>query len=92
MAKKHLHFQVVALKVVDKINRTRSGVMTLLTISVRQAARAAIATSQIVLTQTLPLCGATYHILSSRALNQLFTGVSFSNNLQLFASFSQVAI
>ena len=67
--------------------------VTLLTISIRQAAvaayrydawiwqaaRAAIVTSsfKILLTQTFPLCGATCYMLSSRTMNQLFNGVNF---------------
>ena len=45
--------------------------------SIRQAARAAFVTSsfKIFLTQTFPRCGATCHILPSRAMTQLFNGV-----------------
>ena len=69
-------------------------------VSIRQAARAAFATSsfKIFLTQTFPRCGATCYILPSRAMTQLFNDqcqfcVSLSGSLfnifQLFASFSQ---
>ena len=53
--------------------------IVLLTISIRQAARAAFVTSsfKIFLTQTFPRCGATCYILPSRAMTQLFNGVNF---------------
>ena len=48
-------------------------------VSIRQAARAAFATSsfKIFLTQTFPRWGATCYILPSRAMTQLFNGVNF---------------
>ena len=48
-------------------------------LSIRQAAITAIVTSsfKIFLTQTFPRCGATCHILPSRAMSQLFNGVNF---------------
>ena len=48
-------------------------------VAIRQAARAAFATSsfKIFLTQTFPRCGATCYILPSRAMTLLFNGVNF---------------